>query len=60
MTAWSRSLPFWRIMYALALAEAMERAPFVFNPHRLPYTGYTCVWCGRPPGTHMPRCERCR
>ena len=48
---------FWRILYALALAEALSRAPFPLNPHKLPYTHYRCVWCWTPAGTRKPcRC----
>jgi hypothetical protein len=31
---------FWRIMYAIALAQAIDEAPFHFNPHQLPYSPY--------------------
>jgi hypothetical protein len=47
---------FWRLLYALALAQAIDRSPFVFNPHRLPYKPYRCVKCWRPAGTRAP-CE---
>ena len=45
---------FWKLMYALALAQAMDAAPFHLNPHRLPYTHYKCVWCRSPAGTRAP------
>lgn len=34
-----------RILYAVALAQAIDKAPFQFNPHALPYTHYLCIKC---------------
>jgi hypothetical protein len=31
---------FWQIMYSIALAQAIDKAPFHFNPHKLKYTHY--------------------
>jgi len=50
-------IAFWRIMYALALAQAIDAAPFAFNPHKLPYKPYRCVKCWHPSGTRKPCCQ---
>lgn len=47
-----------QILYAIGMAQAIDSAPFDFNPHKLRYTHYRCVWCFGRNGTRSP-CE-CR
>lgn len=42
-----------QMLYAIALAQAIARAPFDFNPHRLSYSHYRCVKCWAPRGTRV-------
>lgn len=44
---------FWRMLYSIGLAQAIDLAPFVFNPHKLSYTPYRCVKCWKPAGTRV-------
>jgi hypothetical protein len=53
---YTECIVFWRIMSSLALAESIHRAPFHFNPHRLPYTSYRCPRDWSLAGTREP-CE---
>jgi hypothetical protein len=50
---------FWRLMAAIALAEAIDKAPFLMNPHRLPYRHYRCPHGDRSFGARIA-CEHSR